>query len=133
MQNYTLLSSNNTCFPLVSCLGSVVTKIFCLCQLQFTVCKWYIRCTCTLSLTAPLRLCFLIWSYKNLEFPINKAFKTIDNYRVNQLKRFPVSIHCSVFKSTLQEILCRRIKAEIFTASHCTKGSGEKKRKFLAL
>lgn len=70
---------------------------------------------------------------KNLKFPINKAFKTTDNYKVNQLKGFPVSIYHSVFKNSLQGILCVGVKAEIFIASHCTKGSGEKKRKILAL
>lgn len=122
------MSPNNIGFALVSYLGSVVTKVFYLGQLQFTMCKWY-----TMMYISPVRFSFLIWSCKKLKFPINKAFKTTDNYKVNQLKRFPVSICHSVIMNSLQEILCLGVKAEIFTASHCTKGNGEKKRKFLAL
>lgn len=80
-----------------------------------------------LSVITPLRLSFLIWSYKKLKF-LHKAFKTTDSYKVNQLKGFLVSIFHSVFKNSLQEILCLGVKAEIFTGSHCTKGSGEEKK-----
>lgn len=75
---------------------------------------------------------FLIWSYNNLEFTSNEAFKTSDKCEVNLLKRFPVNIYHSVFNKVLQEPLCLGLSVEFFTASHPTKGGAEKK-KLLAL
>lgn len=75
---------------------------------------------------------FLIWSYNNLEFTSNEAFKTSDKCEVNLLKRFPVNNYDSVFNRVLQEPLCLGLRVEFFTASHPTKGGGDKK-KLLAL